>query len=579
MLKVIEIEHIKGIQHKRFVLDISPNKPSLLVAPNGFGKSSLATAFNSMNNRRIVLNEDDYHAEDEANAPRIYIEYQRPDLSIAQLEATSTTNSISSELDYFVINNNTKPKGNASTFGGFANSRATLIIEDVVLVDRIPANTAFPYTYRTAQGSFGTNGRVLPNLSSVFTNRLLVEQISEHYQDLQRANGARIQGRINSIIDLINNEGGTATAIADWVTTNVLDDLKAIDYLNTLGNLIHTFDIGYNSEAKSYLAAIQLIWSYNENTNQFKDACAFSNYKLDKERFDTTLLTFNCTWRNIRASATRGQLVIKFPKAIHISNGQRDILTFISMLFKAKRNLKKHANILIIDEVFDYLDDANLTAAQYYITTLIKEFDTVGKKLYPLILTHLNPNYFKNFAFNNQKVYYLDKSTIAVNDHMKRLLRNRKHPTIEDDVSRHLLHYHPTAINKRAEFRALSIPELWGESNNFIIHLNGEIDNYLNDRTFDPFAVCGAVRVKIEEIAHNKLQSPAARTTFLGTHTTRKKLEKAEELGVVSPESHYLLGIIYNEGMHWKDNQDNVSPLASKLENLTIKKLIRDVFI
>jgi len=58
MLKVIEIEHIKGIQHKRFVLDISPNRPSLLVAPNGFGKSSLATAFNSMNNRRIVLKGD-----------------------------------------------------------------------------------------------------------------------------------------------------------------------------------------------------------------------------------------------------------------------------------------------------------------------------------------------------------------------------------------------------------------------------------------------------------------------------------------------------------------------------------------
>jgi transposase len=65
---------------------------------------------------------------------------------------------------------------------------------------------------------------------------------------------------------------------------------------------------------------------------------------------------------------------------------------------------------------------------------------------------------------------------------------------------------------------------------------------------------------------------------FLGTRTTRKKLDKAEELGVVSPETHYLLGIIYNEGMHWKKNQDNVSPIASKLENLTIKKLISDVF-
>jgi len=44
MLKVIEIENIKGISHKRFQLDILPNKPSLLVAPNGFGKSSIAVA-------------------------------------------------------------------------------------------------------------------------------------------------------------------------------------------------------------------------------------------------------------------------------------------------------------------------------------------------------------------------------------------------------------------------------------------------------------------------------------------------------------------------------------------------------
>lgn len=46
MIKVIEIKNIKGIQHRRFELDILPNKPSLLVAPNGFGKSSLAIAFN-----------------------------------------------------------------------------------------------------------------------------------------------------------------------------------------------------------------------------------------------------------------------------------------------------------------------------------------------------------------------------------------------------------------------------------------------------------------------------------------------------------------------------------------------------
>ncbi len=578
MIRVIEIDNIKGIQSKRFALDIIPNRPSLLVAPNGFGKSSLATAFNSMNNRRINLDEEDLFEENSSNLPRIYIEFVRIDSTVATLEATNATNTISSEIDYFVINNQTKPKGNASTFGGFANSKASLIIEDVVLVENIPNNTPFNYSYRDSQARFGECSRLLPNANSVLSKLLLVEQLSENYQSLQRGNGDRIQGRINAIITDINAHQGTAPVLLDWITANRLADLKQIDYLNTIGNLIHAFDIGYNSEVKSYLAAIQLIWLYNQDQNNFKAACVFSNYKLDKQRFDNTLSTFNCTWKSIRSSETGGKLVVKFPKAIHISNGQRDILTFISMLFRAKRNLKKAVNILIIDEVFDYLDDANLTAAQYYITTFIKEYDSLGKRIYPLILTHLNPNYFKNFAFSNQKVYYLDNTTIQVSPHMIRLLRNREHATIKADLDKYLIHFDPGIINKRAEFRALTLPETWGEANNFIQHLNNEMTNYLENRPYDPFAVCGALRVKIEEIAYSKLQSPEARTAFLTTRTTRKKLEKAEEMGVVSPESHYLLGIIYNEGMHWKDNQDNISPIASKLENLTIKKLIQDVF-
>lgn len=575
MLRVIEIENIKGISQQRFALNILPNKPSLLVAPNGFGKSSIATAFNSMNSRRIDLKEDDFHLEDENLHPRIFIEYEKPDNSIVHLEATSTTNTISRELGYFVINNPIKPKGVGSQFG---RASATLQIKDVILVDRIPNNTAFEYQYRVIQQRFGQNARVLPNARAALNNHKLAEKLSFHYRTLQRGNGARIQARINSIIDDINNQGGTAEDLLQWISDNRLNDLKQIDYLNTIGDLINGFDLGYNSETKSYLVALQLIWLYGSNTNNFKAACNYSIYQLDKQRFETTLLNFNGTWKGIRAHQTGGQLIVKFPKAIHISNGQRDILTFISMLFRAKSHLKKEANILIIDEVFDYLDDANLTAAQYYITTFIKEFTEEGKRLYPIILTHLNPNYFKNFAFSKQKVYYLDKSNIQVNQHFVRLLRNRNNQTIKDDVARYLLHFETGHINKRAEFRALNIRELWGESDNFYQFLYAEVDNYLNNRVFCPFAVCGGVRVKVEEIAYHKLQEQANRTTFLTTKKTRRKLEEADKMGIVSPESHYLLGIIYNEGMHWKDGQDNVSPIASKLENKVIKKLIKDVF-
>lgn len=67
-------------------------------------------------------------------------------------------------------------------------------------------------------------------------------------------------------------------------------------------------------------------------------------------------------------------LVVEFPHADEISNGQRDVLTFIIQLLKFQstlRNGKKY--LLIIDEVFDYLDDANIIAAQYYLSNLLKK--------------------------------------------------------------------------------------------------------------------------------------------------------------------------------------------------------------
>src|SRR5699024_3387650 len=341
--------------------------------------------------------------------------------------------------------------------------------------------------------------------------------------------------------------------------------LKQINYVNEIGELISKFDLDFPFECENYLAAIQIVWIFHSDKNNFKNACKYSNYLLKRERNETMLGNFNSTWKDIRSSVSNGSLVVKFPKAVNLSNGQRDILTFISMLFKAKEKLNKEANILIIDEVFDYLDDANLTAAQYYITQFIDEFKKEDKEIYPLILTHLNPDYFKNFAFNNQKVYYLKKFNIEVHQHFTRLLRKRENETIEDDVSKYLLHYHPDEINKREEFRDLRLKETWGEGKNFYAFLNNEAEKYLNDRSFCPFAVCGAVRVKIEEIAYNQLDADESREKFLDTHGTRNKLDKAEELGVISPESHYLLGVIYNEGMHWREQQDNVSPIASKL--------------
>ena len=98
---------------------------------------------------------------------------------------------------------------------------------------------------------------------------------------------------------------------------------------------------------------------------------------------------------------------------------------FLAMLQQARNSLTKPNNILIIDEIFDYLDDANLIAAQYYLTEFINEIKTKKYNIFPIILSHLNPYYFKSYAFKDMKVYYLNPHKPMYSSKMEKLLAIR----------------------------------------------------------------------------------------------------------------------------------------------------------
>lgn len=74
-IKEVRIVNVKGISDKKFPLSIIPNKPSLLVAPNGFGKSSFCCAFSKMNNSRILLDDESAYQNDTSNLPELILEY------------------------------------------------------------------------------------------------------------------------------------------------------------------------------------------------------------------------------------------------------------------------------------------------------------------------------------------------------------------------------------------------------------------------------------------------------------------------------------------------------------------------
>lgn len=98
---------------------------------------------------------------------------------------------------------------------------------------------------------------------------------------------------------------------------------------------------------------------------------------------DERLNLFNTTGRSVQTHEERGKLVINFDRASSMSNGERDILSFISNLTKYEIAFKKQVGILIIDEVFDYLDGSNMLAVQYYLSQLIDRCKSSGKILFP----------------------------------------------------------------------------------------------------------------------------------------------------------------------------------------------------
>jgi hypothetical protein len=575
-LKKITIENVKGISNRIFELNIFANKPSLLVAPNGFGKSSFATAFNSLQTNKLSVHEDHHHRSDSDLAAKLTIEYENSENAVFTLEADDTHNTISDHFSCFVINSQIKAKGVGRNFGGRTAVSASISVDPVTLIETIPAREIFEYSHRNKKTSFGRNGKILPNISPHLENLEFISSLGEKFNLFDRMSQVRNQTKIVDFISDVNAQNGTAEQLLEWVFNNKLDYLSEIEPLNEMSNIILNANLGVASPALSFFIGLQLHSVYTQDKAKFKKAQKYSIYKLEKNEYKEMLKAFNSSWCRVEPKESGRKLIVEFPKNNHISNGQRDVITFVALLYRAQKKLTGKNCILVIDEVFDYLDDANLVAVQYYITKLIDKFKGEGRRLYPLILTHLNPYYFKNFAFSKQKVYYLDKRDIQPNMAMVKLLRNRNEASIKDDISKFLLHFHSSEISKRAEFNVLGLRQTWGESDTFYRFIREEARKYLEDaENFDPLAVCCAVRVSVERRAYELLADQAHKQDFLDTFKTRDKLSCAESHGVSIPEYFYLLGVIYNDGMHWREGQDNISPIAAKLENQTIRSLIR----
>lgn len=219
----IEIRNIKGISHECFNVQLKACKPNLLVAPNGFGKSSVATAFSSMNTKRIDLAEKDHHKENDKLAPELSIT-----VNGQKLFADKTKNEIRQQFDVLVINSGLNPMAKKH-FKGAVSS--TIEVKPITIC-KITAKADFSYKPTDAKTSFGQNGKILPNISDLLKDSRLLDAIQG--VDLSKFTQVRIQASVQAIVDKVNKQNGSAVVISQWILDSCIQELRAVPILSRL---------------------------------------------------------------------------------------------------------------------------------------------------------------------------------------------------------------------------------------------------------------------------------------------------------------------------------------------------------
>lgn len=582
-IKEIKIENIKGFGTTNNIIDVSikPNKYNLLVAPNGFGKSSIALAFNGLKKTRLSITGDNKHNQNDSLDAKLEIKLDNG----TTLTADSTHNDISSVFKVFVISNPLTVKATAPMKRGFAIPHGELIVEPITIETNIPRQIDLGYSYKNMKKDLKSNKGLLPNISYLLDSSKFYECIEVNTSDLDKFEkiGTRRDKLFNNVIkDFECFKGKNLEEIKSMFRSESFDKLSIDISYNKILDVINVFCPDSYSSLEKFLVFYQLIILYRKDKVKFKNKCIRAEYELTKKRFNDNLKSLDTTGRKLKASESKGNLVIKFPQANLISNGQRDLLSLFSKLFYFKSKLHKGKKyLLIIDEVFDYLDDANFIAAQYYLSDIVNELDS---DIFVVLLTHLSPRYFHSNIFSKKKlnIQFLDKSLSADESQLNDLINLRNsigsRSDLYNDISKYLFHFYNQSKDLIEVFRENDASEkciAFSSSRAIRQYVFDQLDKYKRNETYDCIGVALAIRIKIEETFYNNITRDEDKEKFLNTHSTKKKLDFVEDiLHMEVPDAYRLLSPIYNY-MH--ENSDFYR-IASSLTNKVIQRLIKEVF-
>lgn len=400
---------------------------------------------------------------------------------------------------------------------------------------------------------------------------------------------------VNAVIDKINSLDGTKEQLRRMIDNSYFSEIEAepyyTQYVSLIGNVYPNL-----TKLDYFLFFFQLLHLYNHNRDAYNQAVKRAKFDNEWEQFNRELRYLDTTGRNIAAQETGNKVVVEYPLADSISNGQRDLLSFYCRLKKFYRSVNENKNyLLVIDEIFDYLDDANYIAAQYFLSKFMKECNA---NIFVVLFTHLDPAHFRSTVFSEKilNVLYLNDFSAKATPQMTSFLAlrqkldksNAAENELYNKISAYFLHYNPSTESIEADLDARNEPNLrtsWGRCNIFFQVLIDEVNKYVSgDTAYDPYAVATALRIRIEKKVYVSL-NPNNQNEFLTgakCKTTKQKLNYAEEKGIHVNDIFYMAIPITNDADHLTyikgTNKLDEHPLVYKLNHPVLQHIVSEVF-
>lgn len=590
MISNITIKNIKGYDAVGRSMDVNllPDKINLVIAPNGFGKTSLMTAFESLTAGGLEVKDENKNQEDSRVHPFLSIT-----LDGMTYVADETKNEITPQLATHTIHSRLGVYATAHRIGKAIPVTKYMDIQDIE-VCKVVEKAAFKKISAQEKSLFGTKWQILSHSlefmkdNLVFCSKLRDFSYAFNVFHTQVNRGAMLK----ECIEYIANYPGTTTALAQHYDQSIFDKIEADEHYRNFVAL-YCKHVGHD-RLHMFIVFHELLDIYFQDPKAFRKACEYAAYVRHKNFVAHELSILNSTWKSLNLVEKGDKLYVAYPKARNISNGQRDLLTFIVdlIVFDSKMS-GAQKGLLIIDEIFDYLDDANILVAQYYLTRILKKHKG---NLYIIWLTHLAQDNFRSKILNHKvlNVVYLKPVRAVPNDCMKKFIATRQSLNKDDAnqkelynrISHYILHYSPTDIDLTEELRPYVINGTrasWGRRNEFHTYLIEELNKYLQDQEdYDPYAVAVSVRLKSEINIYRKLTTQEQKDAFEAQKETKKKFEKMEEdFNIPVPVSYYVIAAIHNDADHiYIDSSGNIpdASVVYKLEHLVVKNIVKELF-